>query len=283
MTAKTEVKTVKVAIAGINGRMGRASAAAMMHHPDFKIVGAFGRSGAAYVGKDIAKVAALAGDDKTGILVSNGFLDSLAGAPDVLLEFTQAETAVEHAKQALERGVRPVVGTSGISPKQVEELSKIAADKKLGAMIVPNFSVGAVLMMEFARQAAAMFEHVEIVEMHHTGKHDAPSGTSMHTAGKLALAEKTFNKMEVEEKELLAGSRGGATASGVRIHSLRLPGLISHQEVIFGADGELLTIRHDSFNTNCFLKGIFLAVKSVMQLDRLVVGLDSVLPLGSKH
>jgi 4-hydroxy-tetrahydrodipicolinate reductase len=279
----TEVKTVKVAIAGINGRMGRASAKAMMSEPGFKVVGAFGRSGAGYVGKDIAHVAAVQGEDKTGILVSNGFLDSLAGAPDVLLEFTLAETAVENAKMALERGIRPVIGVSGITPKQIEELSKIAADKKLGAMVVPNFSVGAVLMMEFAKQAAAMFEHVEIVEMHHTGKHDAPSGTSMHTARKLALAEKTFNKMEVDETELLPGSRGGTADAGVRIHSLRLPGLISHQEVIFGADGELLTIRHDSFNTNCFLKGIFLAIRSVMQLDRLVVGLDSVLPLGSKN
>jgi len=102
-------------------------------------------------------------------------------------------------------------------------------------------------MMEFARQAGSMFEHVEVVEMHHTGKKDAPSGTAMHTVAKLASASQQYNKSEVEETELLKGSRGGLGSAGVRVHSLRLPGLISHQEVIFGGEGELLTIRHDSF------------------------------------
>jgi 4-hydroxy-tetrahydrodipicolinate reductase len=263
--------------------MGRASAQALAGQTEFMVIGAFGRQGAPYVGKDIAELTVIAGGGKTGILVSNGFLDSLTGAvPDVLLDFTQAEIAVENAKVALQRGIRPVIGTSGISPEHLEELAKIAAQKKIGALVVPNFSVGAVLMMEFARQAAAMFEHAEIVEMHHTGKVDAPSGTAMHTARKLASSGHEFNKMEVQEKELLPGARGAKTDAGVRLHSLRLPGLISHQEVIFGADGELLTIKHDSFNTNCFLKGIIMSVKTVINLDRLMVGLESILPLGAK-
>lgn len=281
MSAVT-TQTTSVVIAGINGRMGKASARAFADPShNIKVVGAFGRTGAAYVGKDIAELAGIASGDKTGILVSNGFLDSLAGLkPDVLLDFTQAEVAVANAKQALEHGIRPIIGTSGISPDHVQELSAIASKHNLGAMIVPNFSVGAVLMMEFARQAAKMFENVEVVEMHHTGKVDAPSGTAMHTVSKLAQAGHEFNKLPVKEKEILPGSRGGTGSSGVRVHSLRLPGLISHQEVIFGSDGELLTVRHDSFNTNCFIKGIALAIKSVVSLDRLVVGLDSVLSLG---
>lgn len=283
MAAKTAVGTIKVIIAGINGRMGRASARAFAGTDDIELVGAFGRPGASYVGKDIAEVSILEGRNKLGILVSNDFSDSLAaGKPDVLLDFTHAEAAVQNAKVALEHGIRPIIGTSGIHPNHVQELSDIAAKQHLGAMIVPNFSVGAVLMMEFARQAATLFENVEIVEMHHTGKKDAPSGTAMHTVGKLASAGHDFNQIDIDEKELLPGARGGKGDANVRVHSLRLPGLISHQEVIFGGDGELLTIRHDSFNTNCFLKGILLTVKSVMNLDQLVVGLDAVLPIGSK-
>jgi 4-hydroxy-tetrahydrodipicolinate reductase len=147
---------------------------------------------------------------------------------------------------------------------------------------VPNFSVGAVLMMEFAKQAGAFYENVEIVEMHHTKKLDAPSGTAMHTAGKLKQSGNRFNPKEVEEHELLPHTRGGQTDAGVRIHSLRLPGLISHQEVIFGSPGELLTIRHDSFNTDCFLRGIKMSIQAIGELDELIVGLDHLLNLDKR-
>jgi 4-hydroxy-tetrahydrodipicolinate reductase len=279
MTIKPDAATVKIVIAGVNGRMGRASVAAIANESGLALVGAFGRAGAAYVGKDVAELGAMDVSGKLGILVSNGFHDALAGVnPDVLLDFTHAEVAVENAKAALQRGIRPVIGTSGITKEQVKELTELAKQTNLGAMIVPNFSVGAVLMMEFARQAAVMFDNAEIVEIHHTGKKDAPSGTAMHTLEKMALAGKEFNKSDIEETELLRGARGGQGNSGLRVHSLRLPGLISHQEVLFGGEGELLTIKHDSFNTKCFVKGIVLAIKSVMKLDRLVVGLDAVLP-----
>ncbi|HEY9777056.1 MAG TPA: 4-hydroxy-tetrahydrodipicolinate reductase [Planktothrix sp.] len=283
MTASSAVGTIKVVIAGVNGRMGRASLQALDGRTDLAVVGAFGRQGAPYVGKDIGEISAFAAKDKTGILVSNGFLDSVTGAkPDVLLDFTLSEIAVENAKAALERGIRPVIGTSGISPQETDELAKIASQKKLGAMIVPNFSVGAVLMMEFSRQAAAMFEHAEIIEMHHPAKVDAPSGTAMHTVRKIAASGNQFNKPQVQEKELLKGARGGSGDAGVHVHSLRLPGLISHQEVIFGGDGELLSIKHDSFTVDCFLKGIVMALKAVMQQERLTVGLESILSLGAK-
>jgi len=268
----------RVAIAGINGKMGRASARAILADPELALAGAFGKAGADYVGKDVGE---LASHLDTGILVSNSIEDLLAGChPDVLLDFTRAEAAVAHAKVALEAGVCPVVGTSGVGRQDVEELSKLAARAGVGAMIVPNFSVGAVLMMEFARQAGAYFGNVEIVEMHHTKKVDAPSGTAMYTAGKLDALGKTFNPREVEEKELLSGARGAVSASGVRVHSLRLPGLISHQEVICGSPGELLTIRHDSFNTDCFVKGILMSVKAVTGMKGLVSGLESLLCAG---
>jgi 4-hydroxy-tetrahydrodipicolinate reductase len=266
---------IKVAIAGINGKMGRASARAILADDELKLAGAFGKSGAPYVGLDVGELASTL---KTGILVSNGITDVFSGAaPDVLLDFTRAEAAFDHARLALERGVRPVIGTSGLGEKEIQTLSELATKHKVGGMVVPNFSVGAVLMVEFARQAAAMYANVEVVEMHHTRKLDAPSGTAMYTLKKLKSAGGPFNQKEVEDKELLAGARGAQSDSGVRVHSLRLPGLISHQEVIFGANGELLTIRHDSFNTDCFIKGILMALKAVTKMNNLVVGLENLL------
>lgn len=283
MTTQTRTDTIKVIIAGVNGRMGRAFVQAFHGANDIQIVGAWGREKADYVGSDIAEVAAVPGSTRTGILVSSGFLECIENVKaDVVLDFTQAEAAYRTANLALQKGIRPVIGTSGVSPEHVKELGVMAEKRKLGAMVVPNFSVGAVLMMEFARQAGRFLPNVEVVEMHHTGKVDAPSGTAMHTANKLASSRDHYNTKKVEEKELLPGARGGITPAGVRVHSLRLPGLISHQEVIFGAEGELLTIRHDSFNTKCFLEGIKLSLHYVMGQDRLVVGLDNVL-FGENH
>lgn len=271
---------IRVAIAGINGKMGQASAKAILADKELQLVGGFGKAGASYVGKDLA---GFAGGAETGILVSNGISDVLAGCrPQVILDFTQAEAAIDNAKTALGQGVRPVIGTSGISEAHRSELAELAAKHRTGAMVVPNFSVGAVLMMEFAKQAAEHYKNVEIVEMHHTKKLDAPSGTAMYTAGKLASVGSKYNPREVEDTELVKGARGGRLDSGVHVHSLRLPGLISHQEVIFGAQGELLTIRHDSFNTDCFMKGILLALRAVMNLDKLVVGLEHLLVAGSQ-
>jgi len=267
---------VKVAIAGINGKMGRASSMAILGDPDLELIGAFGRSGAAYAGKSM--IAGFSGASSSAVVVSNSIEDCFShGMPDVLLDFTIAGPAVENAKYAISQGVRPVIGVSGIDPADVLALKNLTEAKKVGAMIVPNFAIGAVLMMEFAKAAAKHFPNVEIVEMHHTKKLDAPSGTAMHTTRKIAENDRQYNQKEVVDHELLAGSRGGVTDAGVRVHSLRLPGLISHQDVIFGADGELLTIRHDSFNTNCFNKGILLCLKSVMKMDSLTVGLESLL------
>jgi 4-hydroxy-tetrahydrodipicolinate reductase len=269
-------KKTKVAIGGINGRMGRACAKLVRESDDFELVGALGRPGTAYTGKDIGL---LHGYEPIGIAVAKDFETLLASEPEILLDNSVHENSVAVARKALEAGIRVVIGTSGIPESDIALLADLACKKKLGALVIPNYSIGAVLMMEFARQAGAFFENVEIVEMHHTRKLDAPSGTAMHTVKKLASARSKFNEKEVAERELLAGSRGGLGQSGVRVHSLRLPGLVSHQEVIFGAPGELLTVRHNSFNMDCFLKGILMSLKYVTTIDHLVVGLDSVLGL----
>ena len=256
--------------------MGRASIRLIEAEQGFQLVGAVGKKGASYIGKDVST---LNNSNNTGILIKDELNSSLANVQaDVLLEFTVADSAFEHAKLAIEKGIRPVVGTSGLKEDKVQILKDLAKKHKVGALIIPNFSLGAVLMMEFAKQAGEHFANVEIVEMHHTEKHDAPSGTAMYTAKKLAEAKKNFNIPTVDEKELVTGARGGQHSSGVRIHSLRLPGLISHQEVIFGGPGELLKIKHDSFNVDCFTNGIKMSLNAVMQLNELVVGLENILP-----
>ncbi len=271
----------KVAVGGINGRLGRATAKILLESNDFELVGAFGKSGADYVGMDIGQLVAA---PSNGIKVSASFEDILSetNKPDIVFENSVAENTVAIAKLALEAGVHPVSGTSGIPDHEIKVLCDLAKSKMLGALLIPNFSIGAVLMMEFARQAGAFFDHVEIVEMHHTKKVDAPSGTAMHTVKKLASNGHEFNRKEIDEHSLLAGSRGGVGQAGVRVHSLRLPGLISHQEVIFGSPGELLTVRHDSFNMDCFIKGILLSLNYVTGINELVLGLDRVLGLGEK-
>ncbi len=267
-----------VVVAGIAGRMGRASAKAILADAELSLTGGFDQAGNTLVGQDLGVLTAT-GDDKTGILVSNDFEACVAGkVPDLLLDFTRADAAFANARFALEHGIAPVIGTSGLQNEQIEELKTISRKQKTPGLVVPNFSVGAVLMMEFARQAAQMFGDTEIVEMHHTAKIDAPSGTAVHTLNKMAASGHKFNPERVAEKELMPGARGALADSGIRVHSLRLPGLISHQQVLFGGPGELLTITHDSFNTECFIKGILLALHSVRSLSGFLVGLDNVLP-----
>lgn len=278
MTASDSTKTIKVAVAGINGRMGKAFVQAFFNDSVIKIVGAWGRENAQYVGHDIGEVAEVPAGWQAGILVSSGFIDCVAAcSPDVILDLTHAEAAWRTATSAIGKGIRPVIGTSGLSQTHLKELGILAEKNNVGAMVVPNFSVGAVLMMEFARQAGRFIPNVEIVEMHHTQKIDAPSGTASHTANKLADSRAHYNAKRVDEKELMPGARGAVTGSGVRIHSMRLPGMISHQEVLFGAEGELLTIKHDSFNTKCFVEGERMALTHVMSINKLVVGLDQIL------
>lgn len=268
-------QAIKVAIAGINGRMGRASVNAIANAPDVLIVGAFGKEGAHYVGQPLSVLHALSIPKSADILVSNGFSDCLAHcSPDVLLDFTEAKSSYEYAIAAVAKHIRPVLGTSGIPVEHLEKLGQYSSKEKIGALVVPNFSIGAVFMMSVARQAADLFDNVEIIETHKLGKKDAPSGTAMHTAREIEKSGKLFNQSAIKETELIAGARGGALPNGVHIHSLRLPGVLSLQEVMFGSDGELLTIRHDSFNTNCFARGILLAIRSVIKLDCLEIGLE---------
>ncbi|MFK3958745.1 4-hydroxy-tetrahydrodipicolinate reductase [Guptibacillus hwajinpoensis] len=195
---------------------------------------------------------------------------------DVLIDLTTPEYGKKHMEIAFNHGVRPVVGTTGFSNDDVEELSRVAEQKELGAIIAPNFAIGAVLMMKFASMAAKYFDDVEIIEQHHDRKLDAPSGTAVKTAKMISEVRDAKKQGHEDEREDLEGARG-ADYEGMRIHSVRLPGLVAHQEVLFGGEGQTLKIRHDSMNRASFMPGVQLAVETVLKIDQLVYGLENIM------
>jgi 4-hydroxy-tetrahydrodipicolinate reductase len=202
-----------------------------------------------------------------------------ATRPDVVVDFTNATWTPRLAEAALAAGVRPVIGTTGLPPGFLPWLEEAAAKKKLGAVVAANFAIGAVLMMQFARQAARFFDSAEIIELHHDGKVDAPSGTARTTAELMVAERGAPFRRNIAEKETVPGTRGGELG-GVSIHSVRLPGLVAHQEVILGGLAQVLTIRHDSTGRESFMPGVLLAVREVMGREGLVVGLEALFGLG---
>lgn len=196
--------------------------------------------------------------------------------PHVLIDLTTPEVGYRHTKTALEYGVRPVVGTTGFSTDELNELKTLAESKSLGCIIAPNFAIGAVLMMKFSQMAAKYFNDVEIIELHHDQKLDAPSGTALKTAEMIMEVRESKQQGHPGEKETHSGARG-ANVDGMHIHSVRLPGLIAHQQVMLGAEGQTLTIRHDSFNRGSFMSGVKVSIDTVMKLDTLVYGLENIL------
>lgn len=196
---------------------------------------------------------------------------------DVLVDFTQPKSVFENAKFCLNNGIKPVIGTTGLSDEQIAELRALSKKNDVACLIAPNFTTGAVLMMMFAAQAAKYFDNAEIIELHHNQKKDAPSGTAVKTAQMMAWAKSTFAKNNCEEIELIKGSRGGKSYSDIQIHSVRMPGYIASQEVIFGASGQVFKIRHDSMDRGCYMQGVIMAVKHVMNNNDFVYGLEEIL------
>lgn len=197
--------------------------------------------------------------------------------PDVVIDFTNAAWTPILADVALERGVRLVIGTTGLPQSFVEDLAKRCAARKLGGLIAANFTIGAVLMMHMAKIAARFFESAEIIELHHDQKADAPSGTSITTARGMIEGRggRPFER-NIPDAQTIEGTRAGAY-DGITIHSVRLRGLFAHQEVLFGGPGETLSIRHDSMSREAYMPGILLAAREVMRRDHLVVGLDALM------
>lgn len=261
---------VTVLVNGACGRMGQAVLKAVQEAEDLQLVGAVDIRGGADCGE-------LVGLPKNNVTVETDLTAALERLkPEVMIDFTRPDVVFDNVMTALKAKVSPVVGTTGLSEEQKTEICKLAEENDTPAFIAPNFAIGAVLMMVMAKQAAKYMPEVEIIELHHDNKLDAPSGTAVQTAAMIAEVRAAHKQGHPEEKEKIAGARG-ADYEGMHIHSVRLPGYVAHQEVIFGGLGQTLTIRHDSLNRESFMPGVVLAAQKVRGLKGLTVGLDKLL------
>jgi len=265
------MEKIKIVIAGPRGRMGREAVKLVERTEEYELVAVVDHK---HGGKNLNE---LEGISSLSIPVYGDIAVCLTEVkPDVLIDLTTPEVGMHHTKTALELGVSPVVGTTGFSQENLKELDALCKEKGLGCIIAPNFAVGAVLMMKFSQLAARYFPDVEIIELHHDQKLDAPSGTAVKTAEMMAQVREEKTQGHPNEKETIQGARG-ADYAGMHIHSVRLPGLIAHQQVLFGSDGQTLTIRHDSYNRASFMSGVKLAVDTVKNVNALIYGLENII------
>ncbi|MFN5516200.1 MAG: 4-hydroxy-tetrahydrodipicolinate reductase [Cyanobacteriota bacterium] len=273
-----EAEKIPVVVNGAAGKMGREVIKAVSQAEDLILVGAVDRN-PSLQGLDAGEVAGIGPvevpilNDLQSVLV----LATQAPIQGVMVDFTHPEGVYENTRSAIAYGVRPVVGTTGLTPKQIGELAEFAEKASVGGLIAPNFAIGVLLLQQAAIQAARYFDHVEIIELHHNQKADAPSGTALKTAEMLAELGKTYNPPQVKETETLQGARGGSAPENIPIHSVRLPGLLAHQEVLFGAPGQVYTLRHDATDRGCYMPGVLLGIRKVTQLRSLVYGLEKML------
>jgi 4-hydroxy-tetrahydrodipicolinate reductase len=265
------MKKVKIIIAGPRGRMGREAVklVCQTEHFELKAVVDHKNNG--------MKLSDIEGFPQLDIPIFSDLEKCLQEIEaDVLIDLTTPEVGMFHARTALLYNVRPVVGTTGFTKENLEELQTICQEKELGCIIAPNFAIGAVLMMKFSQMAAKYFSDIEIIEMHHDQKLDAPSGTAVKTAEMISAVRDAKIQGHPDEKETITGARG-ADYEGMHIHSIRLPGLVAHQQVLFGSDGQTLTICHDSYHRGSFMSGVKVAVETVMKINTFVYGLENIL------
>ena len=247
---------IKIAVCGANGKMGQ------------EVVKAVGEA------DDMALVAKI--DIKDGEFAT--ITDAKNSVEiDVLIDFTQPKSIYENALYCLNNDINIVIGTTGLSDSQIEEIENLSRAKRVGCLIAPNFSTGAVLMMKFAQRASKYFNNAEIIELHHNQKKDAPSGTAVKTALMMSSENSDFTSGNCPEVETIEGARGGKSYNNIHIHSVRMPGYIASQEVIFGANGQILTIRHDSMNRECYMDGVLRAVRHTFENRDFVYGLENIL------
>ncbi|MDF5724729.1 MAG: 4-hydroxy-tetrahydrodipicolinate reductase [Rhizonema sp. PD37] len=270
---------IPVVVNGAGGKMGREVVKAVAEAPNMTLVGAIDKS-PELQGQDAGELAGL--NEPLEIPITNQLESMLAFAAQekqlgVMVDFTHPDSVYDNIRSAIAYGIRPVVGTTGLSAQKLQNLVEFADKASTGCLIIPNFSIGMVLLQQAAIAASQHFDHVEIIELHHNQKADAPSGTAIQTAQMLGEIGKNFNEAKVEEKENLPGARGSIANEGIRIHSVRLPGLIAHQEVIFGAPGQIYTLRHDTSDRACYMPGVLLAIRKVLELKSLVYGLEKIL------
>jgi len=260
---------IKLGVVGANGKMGSQVVNLAIDDKDFELVCAIDKFGA--------------GKQLTGnVFIEDNFEESLVKRkPDVVVDFTQPSAIYENIKTYLKLGIKSVIGTTGLSKEQVEEIEKMSNEANVGVIIAPNFSIGAILMMEFAARAAKYFNNAEIIEYHHNQKKDAPSGTSIKTAQMMMKNNDNFKLGNCEEVETIKGARGGEYQENgkgnIQIHAVRMPGFVASQQVILGADGQILKIHHDTINRECYMSGVALAIKHIFNNNKFIYGLENII------
>ncbi len=247
---------INVAVCGANGKMGKEVVKAVCKAENMKLTAKIDISGGEFSSiKEALNTAEI----------------------DVLVDFTQPKSIYENALFCLNNGIKPVIGTTGLKDEEICELEQLTKSNNSGCLIAPNFSTGAVLMMMFAKKAAEYFDNAEIIELHHNQKKDAPSGTAIKTALMMSEAKSNFMAGNCPEIETIKGARGGEAYAGIHIHSVRMPGYIASQEVIFGEEGQIFTLRHDSMNRECYMKGVLIAINYISAHNEFVYGLEKIM------
>ncbi len=265
----------RIIVNGALGRMGKTICKMVIKEPNFNLVGAVD---VVEKGKDLFKFLNVKSEKE--LYITDDIVQEINDKKaDIVIDFTNPEVVMDNIKKVLNTKTHMVVGTTGFDQSDLKQVREWTKENDTSIMIAPNFALGAVMMMEFSKKAAQFFDQAEIIELHHDGKMDAPSGTAVKTAEMIAKnREKPKEKANRKFIEKLKGARG-ADFDDIHIHSVRLQGLVAHQEVIFGGEGQTLKIRHDSIDRQSFMPGIKLAVNKIEELDGLVYGLDEIMDI----
>ena len=276
---KNSKKTIPVLVSGALGRMGSEVVNTVLNSPDCELVAAIDIN-KQNNGKNISQLLNLKSSE---VFVSNDLEGSLCSISQdyrnqnikpVLVDFTHPDSVFDNTRSAIAYGISPIIGTTGLSSSQINDLSIFAQKAEVGCAIIPNFSVGMVLLQQAASVAAKFYDNIELIEMHHNQKADSPSGTCIKTAEMIEEYPKQYNQGLVNESESLKGVRGGVRESGLNIHSIRLPGLLAHQVVIMGSPGETYTIRHDTIDRKAYMPGVLQTIRKIGSFKSLVYGLE---------
>ena len=279
---KNSKKTIPVLVSGALGRMGSEVVNSVLNSSDCELVAAIDTN-KKNNGENISQLLNL---KKSDVLVSNDLEGSLCSISQdyrnekikpVLVDFTHPDSVYENTRSAIAYGISPVVGTTGLTTSQINDLAIFAQKANIGCAIIPNFSVGMVLLQQAASVAAKFYDNIELIEMHHNQKADSPSGTCIKTAEMIEEYPKKYNQSLVKESESLKGVRGGLRDSGLNIHSIRLPGLLAHQVVIMGSPGETYTIKHDTIDRKAYMPGVLQAIRKIGKFDSLIYGLEKLI------
>ena len=262
---------IKVLVHGVTGKMGREVLAAVCREPCLEpVCGVSARITDDYISLP----------DGSGQMPVSSDLDGIIARchPQVMVDFTNSEASLAASRVAASLGVNLVVGTTGLTEANLQEMDTLAQEHDIGAVVAPNFALGAVLLIHLARGLGRFFDYADIIEMHHEAKIDSPSGTALALARSLKEGRDSSFTRPTPQKEPVAGTRGGEQ-DGISIHSVRMPGRMAHHEMVLGTQGQTLSLRHDTISRECYMPGVILAIREVVKSKGLVVGLDKILGL----